>query len=51
MKCRAIAFLFTACLLSSLAFADNPTDAPLTPSAQNTSAPTPCRADVPVRCR
>ena len=29
MKHRAIAFAFTAVLVSSLAFADNPTDAPL----------------------
>jgi hypothetical protein len=29
MKHRVITFAFAACLVSSLAFADNPTDAPL----------------------
>jgi hypothetical protein len=37
MKSRAITFAFTACLVSSLAFADNPTDAPLMPSDGNTT--------------
>jgi hypothetical protein len=31
MKYRAMTFAFTACLVSSLAFAANPTDAPLMP--------------------
>jgi hypothetical protein len=31
MKCRAITFAFAACLVSSMAFADSPTDAPLLP--------------------
>jgi hypothetical protein len=35
MKHAAITFAFTACLLSSLAFADNPTDAPLMPADGN----------------
>jgi hypothetical protein len=50
MKRRAIAIVFTACLLSSLALADNPTDAPLTSNSQNTTVPAPSRADTPVRC-
>jgi len=37
MKSRATTFAFTACLVSSLAFADNPTDAPLMPSDGNTT--------------
>jgi hypothetical protein len=37
MKSRAITFAFTAGLVSSLAFADNPTDAPLMPSDGNTT--------------
>jgi hypothetical protein len=36
MKHLAMTIAFTACLLSSRAFADNPTDAPLMPA--NTSA-------------
>jgi hypothetical protein len=32
MKKQAITLAFTACLVSSLAFADNPTDAPLIPN-------------------
>lgn len=38
MKNRALTLAFTACLLSSLAFADNPTDAALVPSDGNSSA-------------
>jgi hypothetical protein len=37
MKHRAITFAFTACLVSSLAFADNPTDAPLVPGDGSTA--------------
>ena len=37
MKNRALAFAFTACLLNSPAFADNPTDAPLMANSGNTS--------------
>jgi hypothetical protein len=36
MKHRAITFAFAACLVSSLAFADNPTDAPLVPNDGST---------------
>ena len=32
MKHRAITFAFAACLISSLVFADNPSDAPLMPN-------------------
>jgi hypothetical protein len=35
MKHRVITFAFAACLVSSLAFADNPTDAPLVPNDAN----------------
>jgi hypothetical protein len=38
MKHRAITFAFAACLISSFAFADNPTDAPLLPDDGNTTA-------------
>lgn len=37
MKDRVIAFAFAACLVSSLAFADNPTDAPLVPNDGSTT--------------
>jgi hypothetical protein len=37
MKHRAITFAFAACLVSSLAFADNPTDAPLVSNDGNTN--------------
>ena len=36
MKHRAITFAFAACMVSSLAFADNPTDAPLVPNDGST---------------
>jgi hypothetical protein len=37
MKHRVITFAFAACLVSSLAFADNPTDAPLVPTDGSTT--------------
>jgi hypothetical protein len=37
MKHRAITFAFAVCLVSSLAFADNPTDAPLVPNDGSTT--------------
>jgi hypothetical protein len=37
MKLRIITFAFVACLASSFVFADNPTDAPLMPSDENTT--------------
>jgi hypothetical protein len=37
MKHRTITFAFAACLISSLAFADNPADAPLTPNDGSTT--------------
>jgi hypothetical protein len=36
MKHRAITFAYAACLVSSLAFADNPADAPLVPNDGST---------------
>jgi hypothetical protein len=37
MKNRAVTLAFTACLVSSLAFADNPTDAPLVTTDSSTT--------------
>jgi hypothetical protein len=37
MKHRTITFAFATCLISSLAFADNPTDAPLVPNDGGTT--------------
>jgi hypothetical protein len=37
MKHRTITFAFAACLVSSLAFADNPADAPLMPNNGSTT--------------
>jgi hypothetical protein len=37
MKHRTITFAFAACLVSSLAFADNPADAPLVPNVGSTT--------------
>ena len=37
MTNRAVTLVFTACLVSSLAFADNPTDAPLMTNDGNTA--------------
>jgi hypothetical protein len=37
MKHRTIAFAFAACLVSSLAFADNPADVPLVPNDGSTT--------------
>jgi hypothetical protein len=37
MKHRAITFAFAVCLVSSLAFADNPTDAPLVRNDESTT--------------
>ena len=37
MKHRVITFAFAACLVSSLAFADNPADAPLVPNDGSTT--------------
>jgi hypothetical protein len=36
MKSRAVMLVFTACLVSSLAFADNPADAPLMSNSAGT---------------
>ncbi len=41
MKYRAITFTLAACLASSLAFADSPTDAPLMPNNENPTATQP----------
>jgi hypothetical protein len=37
MKMQAVTLAFTACLVSSLAFADNPADAPLIPNDGDTT--------------
>jgi hypothetical protein len=37
MKNRAVTLAFAACLVGSLAFADNPTDAPLMPNDGDTT--------------